>query len=41
MVEMVVATEPRMASFTVKAEAPGLVGPFLEVWTNCLAGFYR
>lgn len=41
LVEMVVATEARQASFTLKSEAPALVGPFLEVWSNLLAGFYR
>jgi hypothetical protein len=41
MVEMVVATEARQASFTVKTEAPQLLAPFLELWTAALAGFYR
>jgi hypothetical protein len=41
LVEMVVATEARQASVTLKAEAPALAAPFLELWTACLAGFYR
>lgn len=41
MVEMMVATEARQASFTLKTEVAELLPAFLEVWTNCLAGFYR
>ena len=41
LAEMVVAAGPRQASFTVKAEDPALLPGFLEVWTTCLAGFYR
>ncbi|GBF87867.1 beta-adaptin A [Raphidocelis subcapitata] len=41
LVEMVVATGPRQASFTLKSEDPALLAPFLEIWTSCLAGFYR
>jgi hypothetical protein len=44
LVEMVVATGPRTASITVKSDAaPGSqpLTSFLEIWSNCLAGFYR
>jgi hypothetical protein len=42
-VEMVVATGARQASITVKTDRqdPQGLGQFLEIWTNCLAGFYR
>jgi hypothetical protein len=38
---MVVATEARQASFTVKAEAPQQLPAFLEVWRAVMAAFYR
>ena len=42
LVEMLVATESRQASVTLKSDAsPQLVAQFMEVWRMCLAGFYR
>lgn len=42
LVEMLVATESRQATVTLKSDAsPALVAQFLEVWRTCLAGFYR
>jgi hypothetical protein len=43
LVEMVVATQSRQASVTIKSDAPPpLVGAFVDdVWRACLAGFYR
>jgi hypothetical protein len=42
LVEMLVATESRQATVTLKSDgSPQLVAQFLEVWRMCLAGFYR
>lgn len=41
LVEMVVATEARQATVTIKSDAAALVPEFVELWTTCLAGFYR
>jgi hypothetical protein len=42
LVEMVVATEGRQATMTIKSDAPPpLLAQFSEVWRTCLAGFYR
>ncbi len=41
LVEMIVATESRQASVTIKTEATHLLNQFVELWSNCLTGFYR
>lgn len=42
LVEMLVATESRQATMTLKSDAsPPLVAQFMEVWKMCLAGFCR
>lgn len=42
LVEMVVATQSRQATVTIKSDAsPQLLQQFVEVWKMCLAGFYR
>jgi hypothetical protein len=42
LVEMVVATESRHATVTIKSDAPQqLTEQFVEVWKTVLLGFYR
>ncbi len=41
LVEMVVATEARQASVTIKTDSIDQLPAFVELWRACLAGFYR
>ena len=41
MVEMVVRTDTRMATIVIKTEVTELLYQFMELWGNCLMGFYR
>lgn len=41
LVEMVVQTATRQANVTIKADDEGLLPQFVDLWSNCLAGFYR
>lgn len=41
LVELVVGTEARVASSTIKTDSPQVLPAFVELYTACLAGFYR
>ena len=41
MVEMVVRTDTRIAAVTIKTAATELAFQFVELWGNCLMGYYR
>ena len=41
LVEMVIRTDTRNASITIKTEATELLFQFVELWGNCLMGFFR
>mmetsp|Transcript_32786 Transcript_32786/g.83214 ORF Transcript_32786/g.83214 Transcript_32786/m.83214 type:complete len:924 (-) Transcript_32786:319-3090(-) len=41
LVELVVRTDTRIASLTVKAEETALVPQFVELWGACFMGFWR
>lgn len=41
LVEMVVRADSCTATMTFKAQESDMLPQFLELWSNCLMGFYR
>lgn len=41
LVEFVVRTDNCLATTTFKTDAVGLLPQFVELWSNCMMGFYR
>lgn len=41
LAEVVVRTDSRLMSVTIKSDAPELVPQFVELWGNCFMGFCR